>query len=84
LPLSQATDEESLPVTPENSCALEGPSGPRSRPVNKNRCLDSAAAGGAVWRAFCTDIEDASIRKRCFEVCLESEQRRKGFCNNFF
>ncbi len=60
------------------------PDEPRDRPVNKNRCLDSAAAGGVVWTAFCRDIKDASIRKRCFEVGLESEQRRQGFCHNFF
>ena len=60
------------------------PNEPGSRPVNKNRCLDSAAAGSVVWTAFCRDIKDASLRKRCFEVALESEQRRKGFCNNFF
>ncbi len=60
------------------------PSEPRDRPVNKSRCLDSAVAGGVVWTTFCRDIQDASIRKRCFEVGLESEQRRKGFCNNFF
>jgi len=60
------------------------PREPRGRPVSKGRCLDSAAAGGAVWTAFCQDIKDASLRKRCFEVSLESEQRRSGFCNNFF
>lgn len=60
------------------------PKQPRDRPVNKNRCLDSAAAGSVVWTAFCRDIKDDSIRKRCFAVGLESEQRRNGFCNNFF
>ncbi len=60
------------------------PNKPRGRPVSKGRCLDSAAAGGVVWTAFCRDIKDASVRKRCFEVGLESEQRRTGFCNNFF
>ena len=60
------------------------PDEPRGRPVNKNRCLDSAAAGSAVWTAFCRDIKDDSLRKRCFAVGLESEQRRRGFCNNFF
>jgi hypothetical protein len=52
--------------------------------VSKNRCLDSAAAGGVVWTTFCRDIKDASTRKRCFELGLESEQRRQGFCHNFF
>jgi hypothetical protein len=60
------------------------PDSPRDRPVNKNRCLDSAAAGGVVWTTFCRDVKDASIRKRCFELGLESEQRRQGFCHNFF
>jgi len=60
------------------------PNEPGTRPVSKNRCLDSAAAGGVVWTTFCRDIKDANTRKRCFELGLESEQRRQGFCYNFF
>lgn len=84
LPLARAEDAGLRSAAPDNVCVMAGPSGSRKRPVNKSRCLDSAAAGGVVWTAFCTSIQDASIRKRCFEVSLESEQRRKGFCNNFF
>jgi hypothetical protein len=79
-PLAKAADAKASPAHAD----MAGGCAPRRRPVNKNRCLDSAAAGAAVWTAFCGDIEDASLRKRCFEVSLESEQRRKGFCHNFF
>lgn len=72
------------PRKPSKKPEKREPKQPRGRPVNKNRCLDSAAAGGVVWTAFCRDIEDDSIRKRCFAVGLDSEQRRNGFCNNFF
>ena len=93
----QSTDAKLPPAVIDHVHEMAGSRGPRkpgkkpdkpdgrhNRPVNKNRCLDSAAAGGGVWTTFCGDIQDASIRKRCFEVGLESEQRRKGFCNNFF
>ena len=72
------------PRKPSKKPEKREPEQPRGRPVNKSRCLDSAAAGGVIWTAFCRDIEDDSIRKRCFAVGLESGQRRKGFCNNFF
>jgi hypothetical protein len=72
------------PRRPNKKPEKREPKEPRDRPVNKNRCLDSAAAGGVVWTAFCRDIKDDSLRKRCFAVGLESEQRRTGFCNNFF
>lgn len=72
------------PRGPRKRGKPKAPAEPRSRPVTRSRCLDSAAAGGVVWTALCNDVRDASIRKRCFEVSLESEQRRSGFCTNFF
>lgn len=75
---------QEIPASPSvhagGTPTLAAPTGTCGRPVNKSRCLDSAAAGGAVWTAFCKDILDPSIRKRCFEVSLESTQRRNGFC----
>jgi hypothetical protein len=81
---SGSTGEKAGSRGPRQGGNPKKPREPRSRPVNKGRCLDSAAAGGVVWTAFCRDIKDASVRKRCFEVGLESEQRRSGFCNNLF
>ncbi|HZI07178.1 MAG TPA: hypothetical protein VEZ71_24380, partial [Archangium sp.] len=53
------------PRKPSKKPEKREPKQPGDRPVNKNRCLDSAAAGGVVWTAFCRDIQDDSIRKRC-------------------
>lgn len=83
-PLARVADAQVLPAQADSVGTMAERCAPRRRPVNKSRCLDSAAAGAAVWTAFCRDIEDASLRKRCFEIGLESEQRRKGFCHNFF
>lgn len=56
----------------------------RRRPVNLSRCLDSAAAGGQVFNAFCGDIESSELRAACRSKILESEQHRRNFCLNYF
>jgi hypothetical protein len=56
----------------------------RGRPVNLSRCLDSCEAGGAVLMAFCNDIEKVDIRRSCFALDKESEQKCRGFCANYF
>ncbi len=56
----------------------------RRRPVNLSRCLDSAAAGGQVFNAFCGDIETSELRAACRSKLLESEQNRRNFCLNYF
>jgi hypothetical protein len=62
-----------------------GKKGPqRKRPVNLNRCLDSCAAGGPVLIAFCNDIQEAEVRRSCFALDKESEQKCRGFCANYF
>ena len=62
-----------------------GKKGPqRKRPVNLNRCLDSCAAGGPVLIAFCNDIQEADVRRSCFALDKESEQKCRGFCANYF
>ena len=51
-------------VAASNTAELAGSRGkskPRTRPVNKSRCLDSAVAGGGVWTSFCMSIKDASF-----------------------
>jgi hypothetical protein len=56
----------------------------RKRPVNLSRCLDSCAAGGAVFINFCNDIENPGTRAVCFSKANESEQQCRGFCFNSF
>ena len=56
----------------------------RKRPVNLNRCLDACAAGGAILIDFCNDIEKSDVRRSCFSVHNESEQKCRGFCANYF
>lgn len=56
----------------------------RRRPVNLSRCLDSAAAGGQVFNAFCDDIDNSELRAACRSKILESEQNRRNFCLNYF
>lgn len=56
----------------------------RKRPVNLNRCLDACAAGGAILIDFCNDISKADVRRSCFSVHNESEQKCRGFCANYF
>ncbi len=56
----------------------------RKRPVNLSRCLDSCAAGGAVFISFCNDIENPGTRAVCFSKANESEQQCRGFCFNSF
>jgi hypothetical protein len=58
--------------------------GPRKRPVNLSRCLDSCAAGGQVLVSFCNDIESTVIKASCFSKLRESEQSCIGFCRNYF
>jgi len=56
----------------------------RQRPVNLSRCLDSCAAGGAVFIDFCNDIENPATRAVCFSKAQGSEQQCRGFCSNYF
>lgn len=56
----------------------------RKRPVTLGRCLDSCAAGGAVFIDFCNDIESPATRATCFSKANGSEQQCRGFCSNYF
>ena len=56
----------------------------RKRPVNLSRCLDACAAGGAILIDFCNDIDKSDVRRSCFSVHNESEQKCRGFCANYF
>lgn len=58
--------------------------GTKKRPVNLGRCLDSCAAGGAVFINFCNDIDKPATRAVCFSKAHESEQQCRGFCSNYF
>jgi RHS repeat-associated protein len=56
-----------------------------SRPKpTRSRCLDAAAAGGAVWEEFCRSIRDPATKKSCWSKGPESEQKKRGFCDNYF
>lgn len=58
--------------------------GEAKRPVNRERCLDSCAAGGQVFIQFCNDIKDSPIRAACFSKINESETSCRNFCFNYF
>jgi hypothetical protein len=64
------------PLSPEK--------GEVKRPVNRERCLDSCAAGGQVFIQFCNDIKDTKIRAACFSKSSESETSCRNFCFNYF
>jgi len=53
---------------------------------NKNRCLDAAAGGGALWENFCDSIPKHKNRERgeCWGRLNESEQNKRGWCNEKF
>lgn len=53
----------------------------RRRPINKNRCLDAAAAGGEIWRAFCNSLSKAVDREDCWSRDLQSEENKRGWCS---
>jgi len=48
---------------------------------NKNRCLDAAAGGTYMWRAFCDSLANDVDREACWARDLESEQNKRGWCN---
>ncbi len=53
----------------------------RRRKPNKNRCLDAAAGGVALWEEFCRDAGGAG---GCWSKTYESEQIKRGWCNEYF
>lgn len=90
LELSAVPTRPALPIHPAGS-EKEGKRKPpgtqeekRKRPVNLSRCLDSCAAGGAVFINFCNDIENPVTRAICFSKANESERQCRGFCSNYF
>ena len=91
LPTSRCLRSDSLERAHSLGVESKGKRGPpgkkeprRRRPVNLSRCLDSAAAGGHVFNAFCSDIENSELRAACRSKILESEQNRRNFCANYF
>ena len=52
----------------------------RRRP-NKNRCLDAAAGGTYMWRAFCDSLSNAVDRQDCWSRDLQSEENKRGWCS---
>ncbi|TKC98533.1 hypothetical protein [Polyangium fumosum] len=58
----------------------------RRRRPNRNlsRCLDAAAAGGALWENFCNTIPNDIDRATCWSKTKLSEQDRRGWCNEKF
>ncbi|MDC0741757.1 hypothetical protein [Polyangium mundeleinium] len=57
----------------------------RKRPKpNLNNCLDAAAAGGVLWQNLCNSIPNPRARERCWSLVNESEQEKRGWCNEKF
>ncbi|TKD04450.1 hypothetical protein [Polyangium fumosum] len=57
----------------------------RKRPKpNLNSCLDAAAAGGVLWQNLCNSIPNLRARERCWSLVNESEQKKRGWCNEKF
>ncbi len=48
---------------------------------NKNRCLDAAAGGEYMWEEFCRSM---TVPGNCWAKTLESEQNKRGWCNEKF
>lgn len=48
---------------------------------NKNRCLDAAAGGTYMWRAFCDSLASAVDRQDCWSRDLQSEENKRGWCS---
>lgn len=53
----------------------------RRRPIIKSRCLDAAAGGSSIWRAFCNALPNAVDREDCWSRDLQSEENKRGWCN---
>ncbi|MRG94198.1 hypothetical protein [Polyangium spumosum] len=57
----------------------------RRRPNrNLRRCLDAAAAGGALWENLCNSIPRREDRAECWSKTKKSEQEKRGWCNEKF
>jgi hypothetical protein len=58
----------------------------RRRPRSpKDRCLDAAAGGEYLWKAFCRSIPDPQERERCWSLAEgESEEEKRNLCNRYF
>jgi len=56
----------------------------RRRPPNLNRCLDAAAGGPYMWEEFCRSIGEGYRGSPCWGEAEESEQHKRGWCNEKF
>jgi hypothetical protein len=58
----------------------------RRRPRSpKDRCLDAAAGGAYLWKAFCRSIPDPRERERCWSLAEgDSEEEKRNLCNRYF
>jgi hypothetical protein len=57
----------------------------RRRPKTpKGRCLDAAAGGGELWKAFCRSIPDPQVKDSCWSLAeLSSEEEKRNWCNEY-
>jgi len=56
----------------------------RRPPPNLNRCLDAAAGGPYMWEEFCRSIGEGHHGSPCWGEAEESEQHKRGWCNEKF
>lgn len=58
----------------------------RRRPRSpKDRCLDAAAGGEYLWKAFCRSLPDPQERAMCWSLAEgDSEEEKRNLCHRYF